>query len=149
MYSIYSTRCTCRARTEARSKESLRKPHALYEANTRCTSQNALAFCVFNEMHAHRYCTSDTGGRSNVRNSSRKTCKQHEATPQRKSQDVFEMLLSCLRRTRFERKSTQKRSKIDENPTQIAPKSTPNQFLVVLGPHGRFGAVSGRAQDGL
>ena len=39
----------------------------------------------------------------------------------------FEILLSCLRRTRLERKSTKNHLKIDGNPPQIDPKSTKNQ----------------------
>ena len=60
----------------------------------------------------------------------------------------FEILLSCLRRTRLERKSTKNHSKIDENPSQIDPKSTKNRSWAVLGAPGRFGDASGRARDG-
>ena len=36
---------------------------------------------------------------------------------------LFEILRLCVRRKRLERKSTKNRSKIDENPSQIDPKS--------------------------
>ena len=61
---------------------------------------------------------------------------------------LFEILLLCLRRTRLERKSTKNRSKIDENPFLIDPKSTKNRSWAVLGAQGRFGDASGRARDG-
>ena len=61
---------------------------------------------------------------------------------------LFEILLLCLRRTRLERASTKNRSKIDENPPHIGPKSTKNRSGAVLGAQGRFRDASGRARDG-
>ena len=61
---------------------------------------------------------------------------------------LFETLLSCLRRTRLERKSTKNHSKIDENPSEIDPKSTKNRSWDVLGTQSRFRDASGRARDG-
>ena len=60
---------------------------------------------------------------------------------------LFEILLLCLRRTRLERKSTKNHSEIDENPSQIDPKSTKKRSWVVLGAQGRFGDASRRARD--
>ena len=62
---------------------------------------------------------------------------------------LFEIPLLCLRRARLERKSMQNRSKIDENPSLIHPKSTKNRYWDVLGAQSRFGDASGRARDGL
>ena len=61
---------------------------------------------------------------------------------------LFEILLLCLRRTRLERKSTKNRSRIDENPSQIDPKSTKNRSGAVLGAQSCFGDAPGRARDG-
>ena len=62
---------------------------------------------------------------------------------------LFEIPLLCLRRARLERKSMQNRTKIDENPSLIHPKSTKNRYWDVLGAQSRFGDASGRARDGL
>ena len=59
---------------------------------------------------------------------------------------LFEILLSCLRRTRLERKSTKNRSKIHENPTQSDP---PNQRKIDLGPFWAPMAASGTRPDAL
>ena len=61
---------------------------------------------------------------------------------------LFETLLSCLRRTRLERKSTTNYLQIDENPCQIDPKSTKNRTWYVLGTQSCFRDASGHAQDG-
>ena len=61
---------------------------------------------------------------------------------------LFEILLSCLRRTRLERKSMKNPSNIDENPSKIDPKSTKHRSWAVLGAQGRFGDASGHARDG-
>ena len=61
---------------------------------------------------------------------------------------LFEILLLCLRRTRFERKSTKTRSKINANPFQSDQKSTTNRSRAVLDAQSRFGDASGRARDG-
>ena len=61
---------------------------------------------------------------------------------------LFEILLLCLRRMRLERKSTKNHSEIDENQSQIVPKSTKNRSWAVLGARSCFGDASGRARDG-
>ena len=61
---------------------------------------------------------------------------------------LFETLLWCFRRTQHERKSTKNHSKIDENPSEIDPKSTKNRSWDVLGTQSRFRDASGRTRDG-
>ena len=60
----------------------------------------------------------------------------------------FENLLSCLRRTRHERKSTKNKSKIEKNPSRIDSKLTKNRRWASSGAQGRFRDASGRAWDG-
>ena len=78
----------------------------------------------------------------------RRDCATQEPTRAlRITRLLFEILLLCLRRTRLERKSTKNRSKIDENPPQIDPKSTKNRSWAVLGAQRRFWDAFGRARD--
>ena len=60
---------------------------------------------------------------------------------------LFKILLSCLRRTRLERKSTKNHSKIGENPSQIAPNSAKTRSWAVWGAQSQFGDASRRARD--
>ena len=60
---------------------------------------------------------------------------------------LYEILLSCLRRTRFARKSKKNRPKIDEHPTKIDPESKKNRVWTVWSAQVRFGDASRRARD--
>ena len=60
---------------------------------------------------------------------------------------LFEILLSCLRRTRFARKSMKNQTKIDENLTKIDPESMKNRVWAVWSAQVRFGDASRRARD--
>ncbi len=75
-----------------------RKQRVQHEANTKFASQDAWVFCVFDKMHACRYCTSDAGAR------------QKKQKIERES------------RTKIQQNSSKSRSHISDKSTKIDEK---------------------------
>ena len=109
--------------------------------------------CSRGEKMFHRTCKalarSSRGGMSKDVRAVRRDCTTQEPTRAlRITRLLLENLLLGFRRTQREQKSTKNRSKIDEHPPQIDPKSMENRSWTVLGAHNRFGDSSGCARDG-